>query len=45
MAVYPYYALVQALVLPMFGVARYVSLARAHGSLGRLDVPRRRYVR
>ena len=45
MVLYPYCALVQALVLPAFGVARYVSLARANGTLGRLDVPRRRYVR
>ena len=42
MILYPYYALVQALVLPLVGLLEYVRVARASGSLGRYRVPRRR---
>lgn len=39
MILYPYYALVQSLVLPALGVVRYLQMARRHGNLGRYRVP------
>jgi cellulose synthase/poly-beta-1,6-N-acetylglucosamine synthase-like glycosyltransferase len=42
MIVFPYYSLVQAITMPLLGLARYVSLARAHGNLGRLRGDSRR---
>jgi cellulose synthase/poly-beta-1,6-N-acetylglucosamine synthase-like glycosyltransferase len=44
MILYPYYSLVQSVVLPAFGFARYLSLARSHGNIGRLAPPQRRFV-
>jgi cellulose synthase/poly-beta-1,6-N-acetylglucosamine synthase-like glycosyltransferase len=44
MIVYPYYSLVQSVVLPAFGFARYLSLARRHGNFGRLAPTQRRFV-
>jgi cellulose synthase/poly-beta-1,6-N-acetylglucosamine synthase-like glycosyltransferase len=42
MILYPYYALVQTLVLPAFGAAEYARVAWASRSLGRYRMPRRR---
>jgi cellulose synthase/poly-beta-1,6-N-acetylglucosamine synthase-like glycosyltransferase len=42
MVVYPYYSLLQATVMPLLGLARYLTMARAHGNLGRLHAPQRR---
>jgi cellulose synthase/poly-beta-1,6-N-acetylglucosamine synthase-like glycosyltransferase len=44
MIVYPYYSLVQSVVLPAFGFARYLTLARHHGNMGRLAPAQRRFV-
>jgi hypothetical protein len=37
----PYFAFVQVLVLPFFGIARWFSLARATGRTGRLTIGHR----
>jgi hypothetical protein len=42
MILYPYYALAQALFLPVCGVVEYARVARVSGSLGRYRMPRRR---
>jgi hypothetical protein len=42
MILYPYYALVQAIVLPAFGAFEYARVARASRSIGRYRMPRRR---
>jgi hypothetical protein len=42
MILYPYYALAQTLVLPLFGVVEYGLTARRTRSWGRYRVPRRR---
>ncbi len=44
MIVYPYYSLVQSVVFPTLGFARYLTLARRHGNLGRLRPPKRRFL-
>lgn len=38
MILLPYYALVQALVMPLFGVARWISLSRESGRCGRMTI-------
>jgi hypothetical protein len=35
---------VQSVVLPAFGFARYLTLARHHGNMGRLAPAQRRFV-
>ena len=42
MILFPYYALAQALVLPVFGAAEYARVACTSRSLGRYRMPRRR---
>lgn len=42
MILYPYYALAQALVLPVFGALEYARVATTKRSLGRYRMPRRR---